>query len=310
MNPSIPKRWDVLGVGSSAVDEMLLIDHFPQRDEKMAVVSMQRMAGGQTATALVAAARHGAQAAFCGRLGEDELSAFTARELEAEGVNCSTVRYAPGSRPFHAVVLVEQGSGRRTILYSTENVFEPEIASIPTEWIDQSRVVFTDQNNPRSGLWAATEARRRGIPIVADIEKTTAPELDELVAVVDHLIVSTSFAHWYTGKDTISAMLQALARDDRAALIITAGEQGCWVLAGSQSEEHIPAHPVQVVDTTGCGDVFHGAYAAAIARGEQIRRAAQVATVTAGLKACRAGGRAGIPTLQVVEGVLAFPSPK
>jgi sulfofructose kinase len=83
--------------------------------------------------------------------------------------------------------------------------------------------------------------------------------------------------------------------------VVTAGEQGCWYAERDGPVRHFPAYRVQVVDTTGCGDVFHGAYAACIARGESVERAIQVATATAGIKATHRGGRSGIPTRAAVE---------
>ena len=93
----------------------------------------------------------------------------------------------------------------------------------------------------------------------------------------------------------------ALARPNRACCAVTAGAQGCWYSEHGGRVRHFPAFRVPVVDTTGCGDVFHGAYAASIARGDGIDRAIQVATATAGLKASQPGGRAGIPDRVAVE---------
>jgi len=86
---------------------------------------------------------------------------------------------------------------------------------------------------------------------------------------------------------------------------VTAGERGCWYAERDGPVHHVPALVVPVVDTTGCGDVFHGAYAAAIARGEPAARAIAIANVAAGLKATQPGGRAGIPNWETVEQVLA-----
>jgi sulfofructose kinase len=82
---------------------------------------------------------------------------------------------------------------------------------------------------------------------------------------------------------------------------VTAGDEGCWYAERDGAVKYVPALPVQVVDTTGCGDVFHGAYAACIARGESIAAAMQVATTAAGLKSMQPGGRSGIPDRATVD---------
>jgi sulfofructose kinase len=99
-------------------------------------------------------------------------------------------------------------------------------------------------------------------------------------------------------------MVRALDSPDRACCVVTAGERGCWYAERDGEVHHFPAYQVEVVDTTGCGDVFHGAYAASIARGEPVPTAIRIATATAGLKATQPGGRSGIPTRAAVEAFL------
>ncbi|MEJ5197917.1 MAG: PfkB family carbohydrate kinase, partial [Anaerolineae bacterium] len=95
-----------------------------------------------------------------------------------------------------------------------------------------------------------------------------------------------------------------LTRTGRACCVVTAGAQGCWYAVNGGPVRHLPALRVAAVDTTGCGDVFHGAYAASLARGESNERAIQIATIAAGLKATKPGGRLGIPDWATVEAYL------
>jgi len=86
--------------------------------------------------------------------------------------------------------------------------------------------------------------------------------------------------------------------------VVTGGELGCWYSEHGGDVHHLPALKVQAVDTTGCGDVFHGAYAACLAQGESAHKALKVATVAAGLKATQPGGRSGIPDRATIDRVL------
>jgi sugar/nucleoside kinase (ribokinase family) len=299
--------WDVLGFGAVAVDDLVYLDGYPAPDSKMPVVEEQREGGGLAGTALVAAARLGARVAYAGILGDDELSRFTIEAFEREGVDCSLVRRQLGARPTHSTILVDRTTGHRTILHSSAGVVVPTPGSFSNEVICSCRVLFVDNTIATFALEATRIAQAQGIPVVADIERLPEPKVLALLAAVDHLIVGTEFGSKVTGEHEPAAMVRALRRPGQAACIVTAGAQGCWYATQESGDElhHVPACTVQVMDTTGCGDVFHGAYAASLARGEDVARAVAVATVAAGLKATQPGGRRGIPDRATVERYLA-----
>jgi sugar/nucleoside kinase (ribokinase family) len=250
---------------------------------------------------MVAASRLGARAAFMAVLSDDELSRFSVQELERESVDCSPILYRQGARPYHSRVVVDLGSGARTIIYSAAGVTFLGSEDFPEELIGSCRVLFLDQCGAAAVPRATDFARRRGIPIVSDIERVFDRTTEALLERADHLIVGVGLGRQVTGREDPPGIAEALARPDRACCAVTAGAQGCWYSEHGGPVRHVPAFRVGVVDTTGCGDVFHGAYAASIARGEVVDRAIRVATATAGLKATRPGGRAGIPDRATVE---------
>ncbi len=294
-------RWDVLGFGTVAVDDLLYVDHYPSPDSKMQVKAKRREGGGLTATALVAAARLGVRAAYAGVLGDDELSRFTIEALERAGVDCTPVVYRAEARPYHSIIIVDQSTGSRTILFSADGVVKRRPDEVTEELIANCRVLFVDHLEAKAGLRAVELAHTRGIPVVGDFEQQTLSEVKELMPQVDHLIISLDLARRMTGEAEPSRMVQALSSPERACCGVTAGERGCWYSEQGGEVRYFPAYRVQVVDTTGCGDVFHGAYAACLARGESVGRAIQIATATAGLKATQPGGRTGIPDWATVE---------
>lgn len=298
-------RWDVLGLGIVAVDDLFYVARFPEPDTKRPMLAERRQGGGLTGTALVAAARLGARAAYCGVMGEDDLATFTLAGLAREGVDCSIVLRQPGARPIHAVIIVEQTTGQRTILYTHEGFVTPTPDEISEDLIASCRVLLMDGYAGAGGVRAAQIARRLGIPFVADIERLEEPATLALFELADHLIIGAETAAQATGAGDPAAAAAILARSGRACCAVTAGAAGCWYAEAGGPVHHFPAFSVHVVDTTGCGDVFHGAYAAALARGERIERAIQVATAAAGMKATQPGGRPGIPTWAAVESFLA-----
>lgn len=295
------RRWDVLGIGAVAVDDLIYLDGFPTPEAKMYIAEETRQGGGLAGTALVAAARLGVRAGYIGVLGDDELSRYTIAELEAEGVDCRHVRLAAGARPYHCTILVNQRLGERTILVSKSGVTPPDAEDLGPALIGAARMLFVDSTVILPGLRAAGVARDLGVPVIADLERV-GDGLPELMARIDHLIVGTRFAGQVVGVAHPAEMASRLSRPGQAACVVTAGDEGCWyVLENDSQVHHQPACRVPVVDTTGCGDVFHGAYAAALVRGCSIPRAIEVATVAAGVKATQPGGRRGIPNWATVE---------
>jgi len=296
--------WDILGIGCVAVDDLVYVEHYPPVNVKMKARDMVRQGGGLTATAMVAAARLGARVAFAAALGDDDLSRYAIQELEREGVDCTPVVRRAGAGPFHAIVIVEQTTGNRTILFSRQVTPEPRPEEMTAELIGRGRLLFIDSTVGAPLARAVEVAHAQNIPVVADFEYGTGPDMPELLSQIDHLIVGVEFAEHVTGEHEPERMVRALAAAQRACRVVTAGDQGCWYAERDGPVQHFPAFKVPVVDTTGCGDVFHGAYAARIAQGEAVPAAIRVATATAALKATRPGGRAGIPNRATVEAFL------
>ena len=298
--------WDVLGLGAVAVDDLVYVDGYPPPDTKVPIVEERRDSGGLAGTALVTVARLGGRAAYLGVLGDDALSRFAITEMERAGVDCSRVRRRPDARPIHSVIIVDRRTGQRTLFYSLAGVADPEAADITPEVIGACRVLLVDSTVAIAALHAVDVARRAGVPVVADLEHPDGAGVRELVQKVDHLVVGLDFARDVTGARNPEEMLHGLWLPSHTACVVTAGDRGCWYLARETGGDvqHHPARRVNVVDTNGCGDVFHGAYAARIARGDSVASAIAVATVAAGEKATRPGGRQGIPDWPTVSRLL------
>ncbi len=300
LNPS----FDVLGFGAIAVDDLLYVEHYPPADAKMPVSDMVRQGGGLTATALVAVARLGGKAAYAGVLGDDDLSRYAIASLEEEGVDCSLVRRDPQARPVCAIIVIDLGTGTRNIFSDARRFVARAPEELTEALVSRTRVLFVDHRVAKAAVAAARHARRLGIPVVADVERLLSPEVPEMMELSDHLIVSQSLASEVTGHDDPGRAVEHLARAERAATVVTVGEAGSWYAEGLGPVAHQPAYRVDVVDTTGCGDVFHGAYAALLARGVPVPECVRYASATAALKATRPGGRSGIPTYAAVEAFL------
>lgn len=296
--------YDLVGFGTAAVDDIVQLATFPERDTKVPITRIERHGGGQCTTALIAAARQGLRCVYGGLLGRNELSEFTRNALRRNRVEIPfEIRYFDAS-PYYSLVLVDCSTGERTLLYSDCGVRGPSPEDISEDVISNSRMLLVDQLGPAGTLHACRLARRWGTQIVADFERADDEQLRQAMFITDHLIVPLRLARSVTCCNDPAAAVRELARPERACTAATDGNRGCWFIAGRNDIVHQPSVRVNVVDSTGCGDVFHGAYAAAIIMHMSPAVAIRYATAAAALKATRWGAQEGIPDRTAIEAFL------
>lgn len=303
MSMATRKHIDVLGLGCAAVDDIVYVDEYPPADAKVRVLRRERHCGGLTATALVAAARSGVKCAFAGTLGFDDGSEFVLDTMRREKIDTRAVIRRKDAGPVRSVIVVDEIRRTRNVFADVSAVRGADSKRPPRAIIESARVLFVDHFGMDGNIRAARIARRSGIPIVSDFENHEAPRFDELLPLIDHPIFSHRMAELLTGEKRPAAAIQKLWSDARHIVIVTCGAHGVWY-AGRESSgnpRHFPAFQVNAIDTTGCGDVFHGAYAAALARGLALEERIRFASAAAALKATQHGGQAGIPNRSAVE---------
>ncbi|HTQ11905.1 MAG TPA: PfkB family carbohydrate kinase [Fimbriimonadaceae bacterium] len=312
---------DVLGIGCAAVDDVLYVDTYPSADSKLQIKRSERRFGGLTAIALIAAAKLGGRCAFAGLLGEDELSRSVEDNFIRHGIDVSHAVRRPESRPVHATIVAAEETGTRNIFFEASAPTGAHSSGPSEEVIRASKVLFLDYLGVAGGIRAATVARKAGVPVVGDLEDDRDPDFGELLVLVDHLIIGREFATRLTGVDDPQVAVEKLMTPGRETAVVTCGNEGAWYASRrpeppfpfpaqpSPQEEggtarHQPAFPVKAVDTTGCGDVFHGAYALALARGESVESRVRFAAAAAAVKATQAE----VPSAEQVIELLARPT--
>jgi sulfofructose kinase len=293
------RQVDVLCVGVAAYDLIFDVDSHPAQDAKMDAAGLTRCGGGPAPNAAVTICRLGHSAAFAGYLGRDPFGEENLRELTEAGVNTDLVVRGAPSTPLSAVMVKPDGS-RALVNYRDPESLLPAGAIDPVQ-LDPQIMLF-DGHEPLISELLAADARRHRIPIILDAG-SVRPSTVELAGHCDHMVCALKFALDYTGADGAEEALNRLA-GLAPTVIITLGDKGL-IWSKGQAQGKLPAFAVEAVDTTGAGDVFHGAYAVALLEGMDWEATLRFASAAAALCCTQLGARLGIPTRARVEEFLA-----
>jgi len=292
--------YDILAVGYACIDYIAAIDRLPNLDEKLMVDDLVIQGGGLSATAMVCAARLGARTGLVAALAKDPLGRQIVSELDEEHVDSSVSPIYSEGRSAWAFCMIQRGTGLRTIIGRRPVLPQLTGENVPMEEVRRAKVVFIDSTEPVAQLAAAKAAYKAGVPVVMDADNATEGT-DELVLNTDVLIASREFGRAVGGSDDPAEAAKSLLSKGHVKIAaVTAGIEGAY-FHSAEGAFHQPAFKVDVVDTTGAGDAFHGAYAYTMVRNWPIRKSAEFAAAVAAMKCTKIGGRTGLPTLAQVE---------
>lgn len=287
---------EIIGIGLAVLDHLMLVPDFPSREGVVTSKQYKVQGGGMVATALVAAQRLGGLAEFWGRVGDDENGHYLLDELKASGLNISQVHVIQGGRTGVCFVMVKMGTGERSFVVNHQRNLFVDLTNLNLDRIKKSKVLLIDASWNEAAQQAAHFAKAHGIPVVADIHDHSQPSLD-LLSLVDYAIIPRHLADVLATKGDYSSALKDLKARNVKYPIVTLGRDGCTYLFQEKIFRQ-PAFQVEVVDTTGAGDVFHGAFCYALVRGLALPEAVTFASAVAALACTKLGGRSGIPTYE------------
>jgi sulfofructose kinase len=291
----------VLCVGHAVQDFVFYVPALPDRGVKYRATRFESVGGGPAATAAVAIARLGGGAVLAARVGDDAAAAMIRSDLVAERVDCEHVRRFPGCSSATSAVIVD-ARGERMII----NHLDPTLPADPS-WLPRAEsigaaAVLVDTRWPDGALAALRAARAAGLPAVLDADRPI-PTDGELLRAATHVAFSADALADYTGVADPARGLQLVAAGLTGWCGVTVGREGVLAQVGGESR-HYPGFEVPVVDTLGAGDVWHGAFALALAEGSSEAAAVRFASAAAALKVQRSGGRSGAPSRAELDSFL------
>ena len=303
--PRGSRPFDVAGFGLNSIDLLAVVAEYPAPNSKQRLQRVMHMPGGQIATALCACAKLGLTTTYVGSFGSDPLGQMSRDSLVSAGVDVSAARTVEGATNQFAVILVDARSGERTVLWDRHPDLAWDPADVPRTAVTAGRMLIIDCHETAAATQAARYAREADVPTIADVEKVR-PGTSDLLHQIDIIITAQDFPCALTGHEELGRALAAMADEFRAPLICaTLGEHGSLALCGGR-EIRTRAFQVDCVDTTGAGDVFRGAFAAACLKSPaaDVEEVLDYANAVAALN-CRAlGARGAIPTPAEVEELL------
>ena len=297
------QRVEVVGLGENSVDLMATVPHHPVPNEKLELLDITTLPGGQVASTLVACARLGCRTRYLGTFGDDANARVITEALLREGVDTAHCRHvhAPNRS---ALILVDPAAGTRTILWLRASTLDWPAGEITPELISGARVLLVDATDLTASVAAATHAMHLGVTVVADVDQPQ-PGLDRLLELVDVLITAETFPQAMIGEATLSRAMRSLrTRFPRALVVVTLGAQGAVAWDGGQ-EVASPGFVVPVVDPTGAGDAFRAGFVVAWLAGDRdMAGLLDHANATAALNCRAAGAQTGLPPFQEVHALL------
>ena len=297
----------MLGLGSSTVDILSLVDHFPAREEVQQAQALTVEGGGPVATAMVTLARLGVGVAMIDVLGPDWRGTFIRAGFERAGVCPDHLHLVERGTSSISSVLVRRSDGARSIVYFPGTVPELPAAAVSRRVVTAAKILHVNGRHWEACLQACRYARAGGVRVSFDGgAQRYRPAMRQLVPLTDICIVARDFAEDYTQEPDVWKACEALSGEGPPLVVITDGTNGSWVYPRDESPFHQPAYLLpHVVDTTGCGDSYHGAFLYGLLKNMDLRQTASFASAVAALNTQHLGGRGGLPTLAQVTKFLA-----
>ncbi|HEX3034326.1 MAG TPA: PfkB family carbohydrate kinase [Thermodesulfobacteriota bacterium] len=286
------KQFDVVGIGQVCIDYLGRVGHYPEVEGRVELKEPITLSGGPIATALTVLARYGLKVAFVGKVGDDEIGRKVTQDLKEEGVDTSFLMVEENKKTQFSFVPVERQSGRRTVFWSRGSITPIKPENIQKEVITHSRAIHLDELFTEAIIEAAQIAKKSNVTVSMDAG-SYEEKMDELKGKVDLFIASLDFLKQYSGEANPRKGIKKLKDFGATVTTVTLGDKGSLTIHDDKLIE-IPSYKIKAVDTTGAGDVFHGAFLYGWLRNWEIEQILKFASAAAAMNCLELGARGGI----------------
>ena len=294
----------VVGLGRATMDFIGRVPKIAEWDADTAFMTdFATGPGGMTCTAMVAAQRLGAETSLITVVGDDPQGQQVIERLRQEGVRTDLIRVSKDAATQCTIILVKETTGQRAMMTRMGPSVDPVLTDRDRERLAAAKVLHVDGHHADQAIEAAKIVHANGGVVTMDGTRLTRG-IEDLVPHVDYLITNASFPEKFTARGDYDQAARRFMEIGPSVVVVTLGEAGSHTWTKKRSF-HTPAFKVDVVDTTGAGDVYHGAYVYGVAQGWDIEYIAEFASAVAAMKCRELGGQKGIPNLAQARAFLA-----
>ncbi|HJX36539.1 MAG TPA: carbohydrate kinase family protein [Dehalococcoidales bacterium] len=290
---------DIIGIENPVMDFCTLMEKMPERGGFAKLKDYSWQGGGNVGSGLVAAARLGAKCGIVGLVGEDYFGQFCIDDFKRHNIDTSHLLKDADSATSFCICVAETATMERSFIAKGGTRRQPTQKEIDKDYIATAKYIHLGPMGEAS-VQAAKWAREKGIPVVDDagyFEQTTEAN----TGLIDYFVGSR---HYYNGlfkDENYEKNCKAVQKRGPKTVVFTLGAKGCVGLDGDKYFE-IPAFKdVPIVDTTGAGDVFHGAFIFGLLQGWDAEKTSKFSSAVSAIKCTRLGGRASIPDYKTVQ---------
>ncbi len=293
----------MVGVGQNATDTLILLSHFPAYAGKVAFERELLSPGGQVASAMVTCAKLGLRVKYIGTVGDDERGRIQLESLRETGINLDDVEVRKNCPNQTAYILIDQATGERTVLWQRNECLRLDPDSMTVEKVISARLLHIDAHDTAAVARAAQIARQHRIPVTVDVD-TIYHGFDRVLPHVDYLVASSEFpVQWTNERDPFRALETIQDEFHIPVAAMTLGALGALARVDGRFI-YSPAFVVNCADTTGAGDVFHGAFCYAVLQNMPMRETLEFSNAMAAMNCTALGARGGISTIDQARALI------
>lgn len=287
-------KFDAIGFGSATLDYICLVNSIANYHQSIFISDVKFFGGGCVPTALITLQRLGGESAFISLLGDDWIGKEIVKGLEKENICCGGIELTEYILSPFSFIQVNERFGKRAIAYHPSSNKLLKFNKTAGELVKKGKILLIDGFIPQEDLKAAKYAHNNGVKVMLDAN-IILDGTEDLLPYIDYLITSESFLFEYLGKKDIEFSLKKIYRDIKPEILVTTlGRKGSVAVINNEIV-YVDSFNVDVLDTTGAGDVYHGAFLFGVIKGWSIKDIMIFSSAVSAIKCKSYGGRQGIP---------------